>query len=94
MVPTHYHQSAISSYHTYQYTYTENSFSVEGQPGVVHFNYHIGGMQISIMPTSQDLPAFLVHLCAIIGGLYALAHAVHNLTSNFTSKYSQYQLIT
>ena len=92
VVPTHYHESAISHYRTYQYTYTENTFAVGGQPGVVWFNYHIGGMQISITPSSQNLPAFLVHLCAVVGGVYALAHAIHNLASNFTSKY-QYQLI-
>jgi len=82
----------VSTYSTYQYTYMENVYKHIGQVGAVNFNYHIGGMQIDIKPTTEDITTFLVHLCAIIGGAYAIAQAMHNFISNFTNKY-QYQLI-
>jgi hypothetical protein len=92
IVPTWYHESAISNYYTYQYTYKENTYEVDDQPPVVHFNYAIGGLIVEIKPRGEDLFVFLIHLCAILGGTYAIAQAVHNLISNFTSKF-EYQLI-
>lgn len=87
IVPTWYHESAISSYYTYQYTFMQNAFKVEEQPAAVHFNYAIGGLQVEIKPRGEDLFIFLAHLCAVVGGTYAVAQAVHNLVSNFMGKY-------
>jgi hypothetical protein len=58
----------------------------------VHFNYQIGGLIVQIKPNGEDLFLFMIHLCAILGGTYAIARAAHNLISNFTSKF-EYQLI-
>jgi len=58
----------------------------------VHFNYGIGGLQVEILPQGENLFVFLTHLCAVIGGTYAVARAIHNLLSNFGSKF-EYQLI-
>lgn len=92
IVPTWYHESAINSYNTYQYTCQENAYAAEGQPPVVHFNYQIGGLIVEIAPRGEDFFVFLIHLCAILGGTYAIARAAHNLITNFTSKF-EYQLI-
>jgi hypothetical protein len=92
IVPTWYHESAISSYYTYQYTYKENSYPSRDQPPVVHFNYAIGGLSVEIKPREEDFSDFLVHLCAILGGIYAIARAVHNLLGNFGPRF-EYQLI-
>jgi hypothetical protein len=53
----------------------------------LHFNYQIGGLIMEVKPRDQNLWMFLIHLCAIIGGTFALCHAVYNLLSNFTSKF-------
>ena len=87
IVPTWYHESAISNYYTYQYTFHKNPFFRPNEPGVVHFNYHIGGIGVEIEPRDEDLWKFLIHLCAIIGGTYALCQAFYNWASNFTPKF-------
>ena len=91
-MPTWYHESAINNYYTYQYTFHRNPFKAANQPGVIHFNYHIGGLVVEIKPRDTDLWQFLIYLCAVLGGTYALCKAVYNLVSNFMPKF-EYQLI-
>ena len=50
IVPTWYHEGMVSNYYTYQYTYHRNPYRAAGQPGVVHFNYHIGGLVVEVKP--------------------------------------------
>jgi uncharacterized membrane protein len=40
----------------------------------------------------ENFSDFLVHLCAILGGIYAIAQALHNLLGNFGPRF-EYQLI-
>jgi len=77
----------LTSYRTYQYTFKEHAYPNKDQPAVVHFNYQIAGMQVLISPVSEDLFIFLSHLCAIIGGVYAISKAIHNLMNNFRPKF-------
>jgi hypothetical protein len=86
-VPTWYHEGAVSNWYTYQYTYHKNEYRIADQPGVVHFNYHIGGLVVEVQPRDEDFWTFLIHLCAIIGGTYALCQAVYNWVSNFVPKF-------
>ena len=86
-MPTWYHGGVVSNYYTYQYTYHRNPYKVGGQPGVVHFNYHIGGLVVKVEPRDEDFWLFIIHLCAIIGGTYALCHAAYNLVSNIIPKF-------
>lgn len=50
IVPTWYHEGVVSNYYTYQYTYHRNAYKAVGQPGVLHFNYHIGGLAVGVAP--------------------------------------------
>jgi hypothetical protein len=78
----------ISNYYTYQYTYHRNAYpNAGGQPGVLHFNYHIGGLVVEVQPKDEDFWLFVIHLCAIVGGTYALCQASYNLVSNFMPKF-------
>ena len=82
----------MSNYYTYQYTYHRNVYKAKDQPGVLHFNYHIGGLLVEVEPRDEDFWTFVIHMCAILGGAYAVCQAFYNWCSNFVSKW-EYQLI-
>jgi hypothetical protein len=44
----------------------------------LYFNYHIGGTRITIYPKRSVFSAFILNMCAVIGGIYALAHFMYN----------------
>ena len=58
----------------------------------VFFNYHIGGLSVSVTPESNGLFAFLVTLCAIVGGTYTLASFLDTILHRIFGK-SEYTLI-
>lgn len=45
---------------------------------VLYFNYHIGGTRVSIYSSQGAVSTFLLNMCAVIGGIYALAHFLYN----------------
>jgi hypothetical protein len=60
----------------------------------LYFNYQIGGLVVEVNPESDELSTFLIKLCAIIGGTYAIALFIDNaLDSIINDKYKQYELI-
>jgi len=71
-VPTLYQLPYWPNSHVYQYTYNHNTFDVDYMASI-HFNYRIGGQMIVVKPDSDSLSAFLIKLCSIIGGTYAIA---------------------
>ena len=87
LVPTWYHEGVVSNYYTYQYTFHKNAYRAVGQPGVVNFNYHIGGLVVQVEPREEDFWVFLIHLCAIIGGAFAVCKALYNWVSNLLPKF-------
>lgn len=44
----------------------------------LYFNYHIGGTRITIYPQRSIFSTFILNICAVIGGIYALAHLLYN----------------
>jgi hypothetical protein len=52
---------------------------------VLYFNYHIGGLVVSISPGENgfSLFSFLIRLCAIIGGTYTIANFLDNFLHKF-----------
>lgn len=40
----------------------------------LYFNYHIGGTRVSIYSKQGPVSSFILNMCAVIGGIYALAH--------------------
>lgn len=58
----------------------------------LYFNYHIGGTRVTIYNKSGGFFNFLLNMCAVIGGIYALAHFLFNtLFALFGSKLGGYQ---
>jgi hypothetical protein len=44
----------------------------------LYFNYHIGGTRVSIYSIKSATSTFILNMCAVIGGIYALAHFLYN----------------
>lgn len=44
----------------------------------LYFNYHIGGTRVSIYSPQGAFSTFLLNMCAVIGGIYAIAHFLYN----------------
>lgn len=59
---------------------------------VVWFNYHIGGLSVNVLPDKDGLIVFVIRLCAIIGGVYALANFFANWMLTMFKK-NDYELI-
>lgn len=45
---------------------------------VLYFNYHIGGNRVYITSAQGAVATFVLNMCAVIGGIYALAYFVYN----------------
>jgi hypothetical protein len=45
---------------------------------VLYFNYHIGGTRVNIYNKHSAVSKFVLNMCAVIGGIYALAHFLYN----------------
>ena len=91
IVPTSYHALLGNERYTYQYTWNHNTFEVSHMPAL-YFNYHIGGIKVSYEPKRNAFFGFLLNLCAVIGGIYALASFLNNTLQIFVSS-SGYELI-
>lgn len=76
IVPTIYFGS-LGKTETYQYTYNHNTFEVSHMPSLF-FNYHIGGTRVSIYNRQGAFSSFMLNMCAVIGGIYAVAHVLYN----------------
>ena len=60
----------------------------------LYFNYAIDGLVVEIAPMTDGLSAFLIKLCAIIGGTYAVASFIdHAIDSIIDDRRKQYELI-
>ena len=77
IVPTRYNVPYWPDTLVYQYTYNHNTFEVQHMPSL-YFNYHIGGLTVLVSPEGDNLAAFLIKLCAIIGGTYTIASFIDN----------------
>lgn len=83
---SHYHIDIVPTSHagwysytqTYQYVYNHNSFEIEYM-AALYFNYHIGGCAVQYNHNRPRFTAFLITFCAVIGGIYAMAHVVFNI---------------
>lgn len=58
----------------------------------LYFNYHIGGIKVTYEPKNSAFFTYLLNLCAVIGGIYALASFANNTLQTFF-KPSGYELI-
>lgn len=57
----------------------------------LYFNYHIGGTRVSIYNNAGALSTFILNMCAVIGGIYALAHFLYNTLFVLTGSKIGYQ---
>jgi hypothetical protein len=59
----------------------------------LYFNYYIGGTQIYFTRPSSAFSIFLLNMCAVIGGIYALGAIFYRfLDSIFGSKIGYQEL--
>lgn len=92
IVPTVYVHHLMGETRAYQYTYNHNTFEVNHMPSL-YFNYNIDGVVVEVKPQNDGLSAFLIKLCAIIGGTYAVASFLDNaLDAIFDDRRKQYEL--
>jgi hypothetical protein len=57
----------------------------------LYFNYNIDGVVVEVKPLNDGLSDFLIKLCAIIGGTYAIASFIDNaLDSIFDDRKKEY----
>ena len=89
IVPTTY-DNTFTRLETYQYTYNHNSFEVGHMPSL-YFNYHIGGVNVQIVKWRGFVGTFLLNMCAVIGGIYALAAFINNTLHLMLQDKSGYQ---
>jgi hypothetical protein len=93
IVPTIYSGRLYGETRAYQYTYNHNTFEVNHMPSL-YFNYNIDGLVVEVKPQNDSLSAFLIKLCAIVGGTFAVASFLDNaLDSLFDDRRKQYELI-
>ncbi len=92
IVPTIYRDGYFSDTRAYQFTYNHNNFPIKHM-AVVYFDFHVGGLTVEVKAEDSSLPNFLVHLCAIIGGIYTLANFVDNFLHAIFGGKKEYQLI-
>lgn len=45
---------------------------------VLYFKYHIGGTRVTVASDRGQLVSFLLNVCAVVGGIYALASFLYN----------------
>ena len=50
----------------------------------LYFNYHVGGLKLGYHPKRNVFAQFLLNLCAVIGGIYALANFISNTLQTFS----------
>ena len=89
IVPTKY-VGPLGNIQTYQYTYNHNSYEVSHMPSL-YFNYHIGGTSVYVTNYKGFFGFFLLNLCAVIGGIYALASFLNNTLHLLIEDKSGYQ---
>ena len=58
---------------------------------VLYFNYHIGGTRVNIYRAQGAVSTFVLNMCAVVGGIYALAHFIYNTLFFLLGKQVGYQ---
>lgn len=79
VVPTSYHYTNGNSDTSYQFSITRQKREiVEGSSGLpgVFFQYEFSPLMVKYEEQMKSISAFLVSLCAIIGGIFALAQLI------------------
>jgi len=71
IVPTSYSTIKGKDYYVYQYTSSFNNLLTGNLP-VVHFRFDLSPITVRYWEYKEDLSHFLVQLCAIIGGIFAV----------------------
>lgn len=89
IVPTNY-WGALGVAEAYQFTYNHNSYEVGHMPAL-YFNYHIGGTRVYVSTWKGFFGTFLLNVCAVIGGIYALGSFLNNLLHILVNDKSGYQ---
>ena len=92
IVPTSYYDKILGGDNVFQYTYNHNTFEVGHMPSL-YFNYHIGGLNVVVYPNYYRLTTFLLHVCAIIGGIYTIASFLDHMIHQFVGSKQQYELL-
>lgn len=78
---------------TYQYVYMTNTADNFELP-VLYFQYQIGGIALEVRRDDEHWWTFLIDLCAVVGGTYAVATFINNVLDRvFGSSRKGYELI-
>lgn len=85
----HYHLDVIPTYYvegfsvidTYQYTWKFNEAVTDELP-VVYFQYQIGGIAVEVNRHREVIWVFLMELCSVIGGTFAIGLFLNNIISS------------
>ena len=60
---------------------------------VLYFVYEIEGISVTVAPWNTGLFNFLMELCFIVGGVYAVAMFIDRMTYTLCCKRTGYELI-
>lgn len=86
VVPTIY-GGALSDTHTYQYTFSANSYALHGghMPQAM-FSYQLSPIAVRYSSGRVPFTHFIVYMCAIVGGVYTVAGLLSRFVYNSTSE--------
>ena len=71
VMPTSFSSSGETELETYQFTSTSHSRTKDALPSLI-ISYHVSPIQVRIRAESQPVSEFVVNLCAVIGGAFAI----------------------
>jgi len=91
IIPTYYFQG-FTSIDTYQYIWKFNKAVTDELP-VVYFQYKIGGIAVEVNSNREVIWVFLMELCSVVGGTFAISSFLTNLLSSFESGRKGYELV-
>lgn len=77
-VPSYFKDTRGNNYHVYQLTanYDTNHHS---QQNMLLFNYELSPITVQFRQESENIFEFLVHICAIVGGIFTVAGIIDAL---------------
>lgn len=78
---------------TYQYSITERDYAINhdaGQHGIagIYFKYEIEPIKVTIVEHGATFVQFVLRLCALVGGVFAISGFLNQLCSYLADKHS------
>ena len=95
VVPTTYRQLDTTEYYINQFSVSTNEYNTNSAP-VIYFRYDLSPVTVLYSQQEKSFFHFLVQLCAIVGGVFAVAglldEVLHNSISSLLKKHEARKL--